>query len=78
MMILPKTILHPLHCRYFGHRYPPWEERHIPYELTEAFWFILAARLAFMMIFIGTVVILVNLIECIFKHPEIYLYAFRS
>ena len=40
---------HPGFCRYFDYREHPESER--PYKLTDAYWHVLAARLAFVIIF---------------------------
>ena len=56
--------------RYLGHKYLTWEVRHIPYELTEAFWVILATKFAFMVIFSATVSLLINFIVSILNNSE--------
>ena len=56
---------------YVGHKYPLCEESHIPYELTEAFWFIIATRFAFLVTFIATVSLWINFIFSILKNSEI-------
>ncbi|XP_036399069.1 anoctamin-3 [Megalops cyprinoides] len=40
---------HPRYCRYRDYRAPPWSAQ--PYEFTLQFWHVLAARLAFIIVF---------------------------
>uniref|UniRef100_A0A8C1Z8P0 Anoctamin n=1 Tax=Cyprinus carpio TaxID=7962 RepID=A0A8C1Z8P0_CYPCA len=40
---------HPRYCRYRDYRAPPWSPE--PYEFTLQFWHVLAARLAFIIVF---------------------------
>uniref|UniRef100_A0A8C0YBR6 Anoctamin n=1 Tax=Cyprinus carpio carpio TaxID=630221 RepID=A0A8C0YBR6_CYPCA len=40
---------HPQYCRYRDYRAPPWSPE--PYEFTLQFWHVLAARLAFIIVF---------------------------
>ncbi|RXN03050.1 anoctamin-3 isoform X1 [Labeo rohita] len=40
---------HPWYCRYRDYRAPPWSPE--PYEFTLQFWHVLAARLAFIIVF---------------------------
>lgn len=37
------------YCRYRDYRAPPWSS--VPYEFTLQFWHVLAARLAFIIVF---------------------------
>ena len=37
------------YCRYRDYRAPPWSA--VPYEFTLQFWHVLAARLAFIIVF---------------------------
>lgn len=37
------------YCRYRDYRAPPWSQ--VPYEFTLQFWHVLAARLAFIIVF---------------------------
>lgn len=40
---------HTRYCRYRDYRAPPWSN--VPYEFTLQFWHVLAARLAFIIVF---------------------------
>lgn len=40
---------HTRYCRYRDYRAPPWST--VPYEFTLQFWHVLAARLAFIIVF---------------------------
>ncbi|KAM4572661.1 anoctamin-3 isoform 2-T2 [Odontesthes bonariensis] len=44
-----KNSSHPRYCRYRDYRAPPWSS--MPYEFTLQFWHVLAARLAFIIVF---------------------------
>ena len=45
----PKNNNQTLYCRYRDYRAPPWSS--VPYEFTLQFWHVLAARLAFIIVF---------------------------
>ena len=44
-----KNSSQPRYCRYRDYRAPPWSS--MPYEFTLQFWHVLAARLAFIIVF---------------------------
>lgn len=44
-----KNSSQPRYCRYRDYRAPPWSP--VPYEFTLQFWHVLAARLAFIIVF---------------------------
>ena len=62
-LLSPKDIIHPKHCRYRDFRHPPWESE--KYHETDAFWHVLAARLAFVVVFQNCVALVVMAIKWI-------------
>uniref|UniRef100_UPI003AAF5EFD anoctamin-1a isoform X2 n=1 Tax=Centroberyx gerrardi TaxID=166262 RepID=UPI003AAF5EFD len=63
-----KGPLQPLHlgynvemCRYKDYREPPWSNT--PYELSKEFWAILAARLAFVIVFQNVVMLMSDFVD---------------
>jgi len=71
MMVAPTNILHPLYCRYYDFRYPPWVDGEgNAYKPTDVYWNILIARLVFVILFIIVVVILVSFIKCVFCYSD--------
>ena len=64
-ILSPKDIIHPKHCRYRDFRHPPWESEEKVYQETDAFWHVLAARLAFVVVFQNCVALVVMAIKWI-------------
>ena len=62
-IISPKDIIHPKYCRYRDFRHPPWKSEQ--YHETDAFWHVLAARLAFVVVFQNCVALVVMAIKWI-------------
>ncbi|XP_075994304.1 anoctamin-1a isoform X2 [Genypterus blacodes] len=63
-----KAPLQPMHlgykvdmCRYKDYREPPWSNT--PYELSKEFWAILAARLAFVIVFQNVVMLMSDFVD---------------
>ncbi|KAJ8252006.1 hypothetical protein COCON_G00213180, partial [Conger conger] len=48
-------------CRYKDHREPPWSQT--PYQISKEFWAVLAARLAFIIIFQNVVMLMSDLVD---------------
>nr|XP_019935341.1 PREDICTED: anoctamin-1 [Paralichthys olivaceus] len=61
----PKQPMHLGHnvelCRYKDYREPPWSST--PYELSKEFWAILAARLAFVIVFQNVVMLMSDFVD---------------
>ena len=64
-MLTPENIIHPKYCRYRDFRYPPWETEDKIYKETDVFWHVLAARLAFVVVFQNGVALVVMAIKWI-------------
>ena len=64
-MLIPNDIIHPKYCRYRDFRHPPWEAEENVYQETDAFWHVLAARLAFVVAFQNCVALVVMAIKWI-------------
>ena len=62
-ILSPKDIIHPKYCRYRDFRHPPDESE--KYHETDAFWHVLAARLAFVVVFQNSVALVVMAIKWI-------------
>ena len=62
-MLVPEDIIHPKVCRYRDFRHPPEHEKQ--YQETDAFWHVLAARLAFVVVFQNCVALVVMAIKWI-------------
>ena len=62
-ILSPKDIIHPKYCRYRDFRHPPWKSEQ--YHETDAFWHVLAARLAFVVVFQNCVALVVMAIKWI-------------
>ena len=62
-MLVPKDIIHPKLCRYRDFRHPP--EHESQYEESDAFWHVLAARLAFVVVFQNCVAMVIMAIKWI-------------
>ena len=73
-MINPTNTIHPQYCRYRDFRHPPFDtpEDRI-YAETDAFWHVLAARLAFVVVFQNCVALVVMAIKWIVPniHSEV-------
>lgn len=67
-MLVPNDIIHPKICRYRDFRHPPEHEKQ--YQETDAFWHVLAARLAFVVVFQNCVALVVMAIKWIV--PNLY------
>ncbi|VDL64922.1 unnamed protein product [Hymenolepis diminuta] len=55
------------YCRYFGYREPPNSTK--PYALTSVFWYIVAAKVIFISVFIVAVFSVIWIISCVV--PEV-------
>lgn len=62
---LPNRPDHPEHCRYYDFRYGPWEDADTRYRVNMTHWHILAARLAFVVVFQNVVALSVMFIKWI-------------
>ncbi|XP_023661670.1 anoctamin-1 isoform X7 [Paramormyrops kingsleyae] len=63
-----KDPLEPMHlgyrveiCRYKDYREPPWSQT--PYEISKEFWAVLAARLAFVIVFQNVVMLMSDVVD---------------
>ena len=70
-MLTPNDIIHPKVCRYRDFRHPPDHEKE--YQETDAFWHVLAARLAFVVVFQNCVALVIMAIKWIVPnlHSEV-------
>ncbi|EEB14248.1 transmembrane protein 16E, putative [Pediculus humanus corporis] len=55
------TVYNISYCRYPDYRQGPWQEK--PYSTTSTYWHVLAARLAFVVVFENAVVLVILLVQ---------------